>query len=233
LTRERRRANRWRGILATGLLALRPVGGAPIDVDQGSFTITVGGVRTGRETFVIRRSGAGTDAGYLASGTALYPDRRLAPALTTDATGVPTTFVMEVRSGTQRTARVSAQMVRGLFSVRVQTATGESMRELLLRPRTVLLDDDLFALYYFVGLDRRSGAISVVDPRRGIQTAGALADIGPDSVTIGGRVSGTEHLRLVLPGADHRELWCDSAGRVLRVDIPDRQLTALRDDVPR
>jgi len=214
-------------------VALRPGPPAPVDVDQGSFTISVGGARTGRETFVIRRTGGGADAGYLASGTALYADRRLAPALTTDAGGVPTTFSMEVRSGTQRTARVSAQVVRGLFSVRVQTATGESMRELLLRPRTVLLDDDLFAVYYFVGLDRRTGACSVVDPRRGTQVAGAVTDVGPDSVTIGGRVAAAEHLRLVLPGPDHRDLWIDGAGRVLRVDLPDRQLIALRDDLPR
>src|SRR5271170_4558982 len=118
------------------------VTGAQTVVDEGSFTILVAGARAGRETFVIRRQpGPAASAGYLASGTVLYADRRLAPALVTDATGLPITYTLDVRTGTVRTARVSAQITRGRFTLRMQTPSGESARELVLPTGTVVVDE--------------------------------------------------------------------------------------------
>jgi hypothetical protein len=201
-------------------------------VDEGSFTITVAGARSGRETFVIRRT-AGAD-GYLASGTVLYADRRLAPVLTADSTGVPTNYTMTLRSGTgtTRTAQVSAQWSRGHFLVRMQTPTGESAHELALAPSTVLLDDDVYYQYYFLALDAPAGTLSILDPRRGTQDSASASRAGSDRVLVGNRPVDAVRWHIAVAGAADRDLWVDAAGRVLKVEIPGRQLTAVRDEPP-
>jgi hypothetical protein len=208
--------------------------GAQTVVDEGSFTILVAAARAGRETFVIRRQvGPAASAGYLASGTVLYADRRLAPALVTDSAGLPVSYMVDVRTGTVRTARVSAQITRGRFTLRVQTPSGESARELVLPVGTVLLDQDIFHEYFFVALASKHGPVSVLDPRLGTQTSAQVVDSGPERVLIGGRSIDAHRLTITDVKAQVRLLWIDAEGRVLKVEVPDRQLVAVRDDPPR
>jgi hypothetical protein len=203
-------------------------------VDEGSFTIVIEGARAGRETFVIRQqAGSPATAGYLASGTVLYAERRLTPALTTDAAGVPLTFTLDVRTGTVRTARVSAQVTRGRFTVRTQTTSGESARELVLPTGTVLVDGDVFHHYFFVALAARHGSVSILDPSRGTLAPEQITDSGPEQITIAGRLIDAHELTITDTQGGTRLLWVDADGRVLRVEIPDRQLVATRDDPPR
>jgi hypothetical protein len=226
-----------RHLLAWALCAhavAAPPAGAQTVVDAGSFTILVAGARAGRETFVIRRqTGPAATAGYLASGTVLYADRRLAPALTTDAAGVPVTYMLDVRTGTTRTARVSAQVTRGRFTLRTQTPSGESARELVLPVGAVIVDADIFDEYFFVALAGRHGPISVLDPRRGTQTSAQVVDTGPERVMAGGRLTDAHRLTITDGDGQARLLWVDADGRVLRVEVPDRQVVAVRDDPPR
>lgn len=202
-------------------------------VDEGSFTVTVAGARAGRETFVIRRSRGTTEsAGYLASGTALYADRRLAPVLTTDSAGMPTSYSMTLRAGTTRAALVSAQWVRGHFLVRMQTPTGESAHELALPATTVLLDDDVFYQYYFLALEAQAGAVSILDPRRGTQDSALVQRVADDRVLVGNRALDAERWHVTVAGDGDRDVWVDSVGRVLKVEIPGRKVIAVRDEPP-
>lgn len=228
----------WRRVLIWALcgpgggLALGAAGAQDV-VDQGSFTILVAGARAGRETFVIRRqAGPQASAGYLASGTVLYADRRLSPALATDAAGLPVTFTLDVRNGTTRTARVSAQVTRGRFTLRSQTPSGESARELVLPIGAVLVDEDIFHEYFFVALAGRHGPVSILDPRRGMQTLVQVNDSGPERVLVGGRLIDAHRFTIAAGSAQPRELWVDAKGRVLRIEIPERQVVAVRDDPP-
>lgn len=225
------------GLLAWALSVsvLRPPEASAQTVfDEGSFTILVAGARAGRETFVIRRqAGPAASAGYLASGTVLYADRRLAPALVTDAAGVPVTFTLDVRTGTVRTARVSAQVTRGRFTLRTQTPSGESARELVLPVGTVLVDEDVFHEYFFLALVGRHGSVSVLDPLTGAQTSAQVIDSGPERLTVGGRFIDVHRLTITDVKAQVRLVWVDAQGRVVRVEIPERQVVAVRDDPPR
>jgi YD repeat-containing protein len=217
---------------AHALLAM-PVGAQSL-VDEGSFTIVVKGARAGRETFVIRRqAGAPGSAGYLASGTVLYSDRRLVPALTTDAAGLPLAYTLDVRTGTTRTARVSAQVTRGRFTLRSQTPSGESARELVLPIGTVLVDEDVFHEYFFIPLASHQGPVSILDPRLGTQSPEQITESGPERVLVGGRLLDAHGLTVTDAHGETRLVWFDAEGRVLRVEIPDRQVVAVRDDPPR
>jgi hypothetical protein len=209
-------------------------------VDQGSFTITVAGAGGGgRETFAIRR----TPGGYQASGTVLYPDRRLSPSLTTDTIGVPLTYALDVRNGAARVERVSVTRDRGFLRLRAQLPERESMRELpasLPRPGTdsalvggtTLVDDDIAHQYYFLMLGRREGVVSVVVPQRRTLIPMRVERQGPDSVRIGGRELRAVRVRVTSDGESDRLVWIDMTGRVLQLAIPERHLIATRDGPP-
>jgi hypothetical protein len=223
----------WGLCMGTISAASPPRAEAQTIVDQGSFTILVAGARGGRETFVIRRqAGPAATAGYLASGTVLFADRRLSPVLVTDVAGLPVTYTLDVRTGTLRTARVSAQVTRGRFTLRSQTPSGESARELVLPSGAVIVDEDIFHEYFFVGLSGRRGPVSILDPRRGVQTLVQVNDSGPERVLIGGRLVDAHRWVISDASGQVRQLWLDSQGRVLRVEIADRQVVAVRDDPP-
>lgn len=203
-------------------------------VDEGTFSILSAGTRVGRETFVIRRlAGPPTTAGYQAGGTILYADHRLTPNLTTDANGLPVTFTLDTRTGTLRASRVSAQFSRGRFTLRTQTRSGESAREVVLPPGTVLLSPDIIHEYFFIPLAARQSQVSILDPEQGTQTVQQITDSGPEQISIGGRQLDAHELTITDTHGATRLIWLDSQGRVLRVEIPDRQLVAVRDDPPR
>jgi hypothetical protein len=51
-------------------------------------------------------------------------------------------------------------------------------------------------------------------------------------VSIGSTAIEARHLLFTEPSGAVREVWIDSAGRVLKVAIPARGIIALRDDPP-
>src|SRR6185437_6509612 len=68
-------------------------------VDEGTFSISRGGSRIGRESFTIRRSpGPGGDV-YVANATVDFDAQRLSPALRADNSFSPLAYQLEVRSG--------------------------------------------------------------------------------------------------------------------------------------
>ncbi len=235
-------------ILALAVFGARVVGAQAANglvVDQGSFTITVGSTREGRETFAIRRSPAGgVDAPFQATGTVLLTDRRLTPALTTDASGGPITYTLEVRGGSAPIERMAVSRDRGFLTLRGQWPGEESVREIPTAPvrwgpdsaaigGTVLVDDDVVHHYYFLLLRRREGTVSVVVPRRQAAVALHIARDGADSVVIGNHILKAERVSITGDADGERLVWVDAAGRVLKVEAPDRHLLALRDDPPR
>jgi hypothetical protein len=97
----------------------------------------------------------------------------------------------------------------------------------------VVLDDDVLHQLYFVTLGRRSGSLTIVSPRSGLQAVASLENHGASTVDIGGTAIPATHFALSARGFARREFWIDSAGRVLRVSMPDRGIIAQRDEPPR
>lgn len=200
--------------------------------DQGSFTITTGGDRTGREDFRIEGTPGASGMEYVARATVVFGDRRLTPRLSSDSTGAPSAYVIESKGSTSGTERWSGSIARGRVSARINSPRGESAREYIVTEGALIIDDDVFHQYYFVA--RRSGAttIPIVVPRRNTQLVLRLTSAGSERVTIGSRELEARHLVLTEPGGDTRDVWVDAEGRVLKVAIPSRKLVALRDDPP-
>lgn len=200
-------------------------------VDQGRFVITRDGRRIGTEDFVIRRApGAGGDV-FTGTATVAYSDRRLAPALRTDPKGSPLAYQMEIRVGPEVQESLRGQIGRGRFSARVRTPGGESAKEYIVSDGAIILDDEVFHQYYFLGMTARTGNVPVVIPRRNEQVTMRVQSGGSEPVDIGGTRVTARHLTIADPGGTSRDVWLDSQGRVLKVTI--NGVTATRDEPPR
>ena len=205
-------------------------------VDEGSFTITRGGATIGREEFRIFRQPAGGTTELVARGLAAYGDRRIAPALQTDAAGQPLRYQVEVRTGRQVEQRLTGQATRGHFSTQSQTGASEAAREYLVGDRTVVIDDELFHQYFFLALHRRAGGaatVPVLMPRSNVHGPARVQDAGADRLTLGARTLDATRLEVTEPGGRVRSVWVDAEGRVLRVAGAADGIVAQRDDPPR
>jgi hypothetical protein len=222
-------------LAAVAALHVSTAGAQVTTVDEGSFTVSRAGEKVGREEFRIVRQPAGGGTELVARAVAVYGDRRVTPALQTDDAGVPLRYQVEVRSAGGMEQRVAGQLQRGHFHAQVQTPGGESSREYLVPDRAVVLDDELYHQYYFVGLLTAGGAraVPMLVPRRGSQAALSVTASDDDTVTVGGRVLPARHVVFADGAGGTRELWVDRAGRVLKVSVPGTRLIALRDDPPR
>lgn len=198
-------------------------------IDEGSFTLTRNGEKLGREEFrIVRQSGAGA-ALYVASATVAYDQRRLSPALRTDTSGVPISYHLEVRAGTETERRLSGTVGRGRFSARIQTPDGDAAREYVVADGALILDEDVFHQYFFLG-ERLPGAVAVVVPSRSRQVAMTLDTAATERVAVDGTTVEARHLILRAPDGE-RHIWLDRAsGKVLRVSLPNG-LVATRDEL--
>lgn len=222
-----------RSFVATACLAV-PAAAQVSTVDEGSFTISRAGQRVGSEVFAIRQT-PGAERGMIlvSSATITAGERRVLPALRTDERGVPLAYQIDVRVGGESRERLTGLVGRGRFSAQVHTAGGESASEFVVAAGARLIDEDIFHQYYFLVLGNRRGAVPVIIPRRGEQVTVEVVERGQEALVVGGRPLAATRLTVLLNGAPDRDVWIDGAGRVLRVEIPARQVIAMRDEPPR
>ncbi len=226
---------RYFGLLSATLLAVPAAAPSQVTVvDEGSFTISRSGTKIGRETFTIRRTpGPGGDV-YVANATVEFDAERLSPALRADDSFAPLAYQLEVREGGEVRERLRAIVGRGRISAQVKTAKGESTKEYIVADGALVLDDNVFHQYYFLAR-RASGAstVPVVIPQRNTQVVMRVSTQGNDAVSIGGRAISARLLVLTEPGGATRHIWVDDQGRVLKVALDARGITATRDEPPR
>lgn len=201
-------------------------------VDEGTFVITRNGIPVGREVFRIVRSASASGTVYRATAQISSGSRRVLPALNTDSLGNPISYEVAVRDNGKSVVHLQARGRPGRLSVLEQTPTGESVKEYVVPPRLLLLDDEIFHQYFFVALARGAGALAVVIPQSREQVEAAMVRRGAETLQINGKGVAATRYALTVDGKT-RDLWVDDAGRVLRVGLPERGLTAQRDEAPR
>jgi uncharacterized protein DUF6134 len=203
-------------------------------VDEGTFVISRNGAVIGRESFRIVRSPSASGDVFRATAQLALGDQRVVPTLNADSTGAPLSYDVVVQNGPDRQVRLQGRARPGRFSAMLRTRDGESTKEYVIPASAVVLDDDISHQLYFVTLSgRRSGPVSVLDPRSNAQIAANLERQGEATVEIGGTAIPAQHYVLTAPGLPRREFWVDDGGRVLKVTVPDRGVVALRDEPPR
>lgn len=205
------------------------------EVDSGTFRILEDGTHVATEQFAIRQEGEA-----LQSAARLSPVGVDAPAsgrtvefrLQLDAELQPTFFELTNR-GPDDHGIVGVRSGNRL-QLRSRSKEGERWQELLLEPGIVVVPMGLSHPYYFVVQVLNSGRetpIPVVAPDAGARRSLTVDPRSTDTVTVGEEQLSATLRVLRIDGRIHR-VWTDDAGRVLRVEIPDRGWSAVRSEPP-
>ena len=203
-------------------------------IDEGTFVISRNGAVIGRESFRIVRSPSPSGDVLRATAQLALGDQRVVPSLSADTTGAPLSYDVAVQDGPDRQVRLQGRTRPGRFSAMLRTRDGESTKEYVVPASVVVLDDDISHQLYFVTLGgRRSGPVTILDPRSNAQSPAMLEHRGAAAVEIAGKSVPAQHFALSAPGVTLREFWVDAAGRILKAAVPERGIVALRDEVPR
>ncbi len=203
-------------------------------VDEGTFSLYIGGERVGREDFSIRAAPGPGGSAYVAQGNVTMGDERLTVALNADSAGRPLRFQLEALVAGRTVETISGEARRGLWMGRALRARGESAREFRLPADAIVAVDGVIHQLWFV-LRLGAGATpTLLLPRSLSLREVALEDAGADSVSLGLR-SFTARRWVIRPMDDLApvvEAWTDPLGRMLQVRIPSRGLEARRDEPP-
>jgi len=203
-------------------------------LDEGTFLISRNGTPIGRESFRILQVPPSTGESYRATAQVSLGDRKIVPTLTCDSAGAPLSYDVTFQGGSEAGSRFQARGRPGRFSSMLRTRDGESTREYVVPAGVIVLDDEVIHQLYFVTMRaRRSGSVTILAPRTGVQAVASLDNRGTSLVEIGGGTIQATHYVLTAAGFPRREFWIDAAGHVLRASIPDRGILAQRDEPPR
>lgn len=203
-------------------------------LDEGIFLISKSGTPIGRESFRISRSTVASPEVFRATAQVALGERRIVPTLVCDSTGAPISYDVAVQGGGDPGAQLRARARPGRFTSMLRTREGESAREYVVPTGVIVLDEDVIHQLYFVTLGgRRSGSVTLLAPRTGVQAVASLQDLGSANLDFGGKLIPATHFALSSASFPRREFWIDSAGRILRASIPERGILAQRDEPPR
>ncbi|MEO7086965.1 MAG: DUF6134 family protein [Gemmatimonadaceae bacterium] len=216
-------------VAATFIAPTARAQGRPID--EGTFVITVAGKQAGLENFRIMRPDSSliTATGHMTEGT-----QQITTSLTTDAGGTPVRYDIAIRNAGVQSLKVSVNSVGGRLTATSSNQRGdESMHDYRLSPgHSVILDDGIVHQLYFLPLGKHIGTVETIAPRDSKAGRLPFSSRGLEPVQVAGRSITATHYVLG-DGAARRDFWVDANGRVLRMEMPSRQLVAAREEPPK
>ena len=221
-------------LLALVLLQGPPAAGGP--VDEGVLVVRVDTLEVARESFRLshgRLSRGGE--GWTLATTIRYDRARpvvvLSPILEVNGDTLPATLQYDIADPRQP-SRILGELGRGRFTVRVVARATERAREFPTGQRAVVLDDSVFALYVFAAWRATSApapaSLSAIFPRALRRQGVQIQDLGLDATTLNGDPSRLRHITVTGDGQETVHLWLDAGGRLMKLEIPARRLSAER-----
>ncbi len=214
--------------LLLALLALQ----APLD--EGTLLVRQDTAEIGREAFRLSAAPGGAGgAGWTLVSAVRYDRTRpivvLNPILQLGPDSAPASLEYTV-ADPREPLRILGQLARARFTVRLLGRRTERAREFPAAGRVVVLDDSVFALYLFAGWQAGPGAVPVtaIFPRGGRREPLVVQDLGVEATTLNRGAASLRHVSVTGGANQLVHLWLDRAGRLLKVEIPSRHLTAER-----
>lgn len=207
--------------------------GAGSPLDEGVFVVRVDTLEVARESFRLKhgRLSRGGEGWTLAT-TIRYDRARpvivLSPILEVNGDTMPVTLQYDVADPRQP-SRILGELGRGRFTVRFVARATERAREFPTGQRALVLDDSVFATYLFAAWRATSdpAALSAIFPRALRRESVQIQDLGQEATSLNRDPARLRHIT-VSGGQDTVHLWLDAAGRLMKVEIPSRRLTAER-----
>ena len=221
------------------LLAVQPsqIHCQNVSLDENAFRIYLDGELIGREEFSIRQIGPLDQQRIILRGSVdldLSEGKiELAPAMDVQGEAMAVSDYQIKVSGTE-TTDIFVSVSGNRYLARVVSLAGEQLREFRTGPGSVLLDDGVVHHHYLLNpfLENDSAvSLTVLTPRAGRQQRMTLSLVGEEEIRVGG-VLISDARRFHLDGGDHpRDIWFDSQGRILRVEIPSQGYLAERESL--
>jgi hypothetical protein len=143
----------------------------------------------------------------------------------------PVTYEVTVAGDAAR--RIIGTVGSGRFSAKIVTPAGEQLREFVASAGATVLDEGVAHHYYFLARRTRDGRVPILIPRENRQVMAQVTDRGEEQMNVRGTTVTLYHLVVQPDGGEARHVWVDTLGRVIRVEIPDRNYVALRTELPR
>jgi len=221
------------------LIALVPLGaaGQSVAVDENAFRIYLNGEEVGREEFSIRQIGPRQQRRLILNGTVVLElesgNLNLAPVMDVQGETLDVTTYQIKVTGTE-TTDIFVNVTKNRYLARIVSASGEQLREFRAGPGSVLLDDGVVHHHYLLSPFLENGpavSLSVLSPRGGHQNRMTLSLVGQEEIRVGG-ILVPDARRFHLEGGDSpRDIWFDSQGRILRLEIPSQAYVAERESL--
>lgn len=205
-----------------------PLPGQVVPLDDAVFQLLRGGEVVGEEHLTVHRVGLGRDLRIIAQSEIRMNDgSEQRPRLEAGTNLLPTTYQNRI-TGANAGEVVITRAGRRLVA-RIAGASGEAQREFRASDRTVILEEGVVLLYYFLGRwqDAPGTVLTVLDPTAGSPSRLTVEVLGETRIRLGQRNVTAQHMRLS-GDEDVREVWFDDEGRVLRVAVPSSDFVAER-----
>jgi len=221
-------------LLVAAALLPAPTTAQGIVVDQGEFSIRIGGRRAGAESFVIRRASLGLRAAFFANGVTTVDlpgeHREIRPLLrAVPPDGHAESYQVEVSGDGGMELRLARSGERYVATIRSEL--GDEDREYQARPDTRVLDLEVAHHYYFLRDLRVDRSSHILEPRSRRQLTLTVTSRTDEELRVGPNVVTVRRVALDSDGGDHRTVWFDRQGRVVRVEIPELGYVAERTDL--
>ena len=206
--------------------------GSPLD--EGILVVREDTTEVARESFRLshgRLARGGT--GWTLATTIRYDRARpvivLAPILEVSADTLPATLQYDVADPRQP-ARILGELGRGRFTVRLVARATERAREFPIGQRAAVLDDSVFAPYLFAAWRGAAEPVSLtaIVPRGLRRETIQVQDLGVGPTTLNHDPATLRHVSVTGGPNIVVHVWLDAAGRIMKVEIPSRRLTAER-----
>jgi hypothetical protein len=212
-------------------------------LDEGTFVIREDTGEVAREAFRLVSVRAGESVEHWTLATSVRYGRGrpmvvLGPTLEVGADSQPVSLEYDVIDS-RGPERILGQQGRARFVVRTLGRRTERAREFALTGPTVVLDDSVFALYRFVAWYARPAprTLTAIYPRSGRRETITVRDHGHATTTLNGDPATLRHVTVGGAGgagvgegggAGDVHLWLAPDGRLMKVEIPARRVSAER-----
>src|SRR6266487_103205 len=220
--------------MITSLVALALLQAPGTALDEGVLVVRVDTQEVARESFRLRHGRLSRGAAGWTLATTIRYDRArpvvvLAPILEVNGDTMPSTLQYDVADPRQP-SRILGELGRGRFTVRLIARDTERAREFPTGPRAVVLDDSVFAPYVFAAWRATSepGTLTAIFPRALRRDVIQIRDLGQASTTLNHDPARLRHIIVGEEGQETIHLWLDESGRLMKVEIPARHLSAER-----
>jgi hypothetical protein len=208
-------------------------------LDEGMLVVRDDTIEVARESFRLvhgRLARGGGDVGWTLATTIRYDRARpvvvLSPILEVGADTLPAALQYDV-ADPREPVRILGAAGRGRFTVRFVARATERAREFPTGggSRAVVLDDSVFALYLFAAWRATAPApatANVIVPRSLRREAVQIQDHGVEPTTLNRAATTLRHVSVSGGPNQTVHVWLDAGGRLMKVEIPSRRLTAER-----